>query len=460
MAGTLGVELRRKGVDAVLMIPYYRATRQREPGRSLRKKLKIPLGFEEAEGNIRRAEGREGLPVYFIQQDRLFDRAGLYGDGRADYPDNAARFVFFSRAVLEAIEALGLAPDVIHCHDWQTGLVPFYLKTLYRPLFPDLPSIYTIHNLGYQGIFWHYDMPLLGVGWEYFRMNALEFYGKINFMKAGLVFSDRITTVSPTYAREIQNPDGGFGLDGVLRTFPEKITGILNGLDIQEWNPSADPYLPASFGPENLKGKSVCRKELRRECGLRMRRDLPLISAVARLSDQKGVDDILRATAHFAGTRSAQVVILGTGDPVTEKTASALGARYPGYVHAHIGFDEGLAHRIYAGSDIFLMPSRYEPCGLGQMIAMRYGALPVVRKTGGLADTVWEAGKLRNGYLFSGSRPPSFLRAVGRAVRDFTSKTDWDFKMRNGMTRDYSWGSRTDEYIRVYADLAMKAKGA
>ncbi len=460
VAGTLGVELRRKGVDASLMLPCYRNIRMAGSVRPLRKQVRIPLGTEEVRGSLHLTEGREGLPVYFVQHDGFFARDGLYGEGGADYPDNAARFVFFSRAVLEAIGVLGLAPDIIHCHDWQTGLIPFYLKSLYRSAFPGLGTVYTIHNLGYQGLFWHYDMPLLGVGWEYFHMNALEFYGKINFMKAGIVFGDRITTVSPNYAREIQTAEGGFGLDGVLRARSGKITGILNGLDTEEWNPSTDRHIPRTFGPDTLKDKAFCRAQLRRECDLRMRRDLPLISVVVRFSEQKGIDDVFRAADRFVGTKKAQMVILGSGDPEAENKAMLLADKYPGYLYAQTGFNDGLAHRIYAGSDIFLMPSRYEPCGLGQMIAMRYGTVPVVRKTGGLADTVREKGPHRNGYVFSGATPASFLGAVQRAVDDFSSEAQWACRVNNGMTEDYSWGPRVDEYVRLYAGLVMEGKGA
>lgn len=460
MAGTLGVELRRKGVDASLILPYYRPLHTSARPRALGKQVEIPLGTDKTRGSLLATEGREGLPVFFVRHDGFFARKGLYGEGGKDYPDNAARFVFFSKAVLEAARVLGLEPDIVHCHDWQTALIPLYLKSLYRPAFPEVRTVYTIHNLGYQGLFWHYDMPLLGVGWEYFHMNALEFYGKINFMKAGIVFGDRVTAVSPTYAREIQTPEAGFGLDGVLRARSGKVTGILNGLDTEEWNPSTDRHIPRTFGPERLPGKAFCRTQLRREGGLKMRRDLPLVSVVARLSEQKGIDLVFKAAERFVGSKAAQMVILGEGDPVAERKAMGLMESHPGYLYAHTGFDEGLAHRVYAGSDLFLMPSRYEPCGLGQMIAMRYGAVPVVRKTGGLADTVREKGPDRNGYVFSGKAPASFMGAVQRALADFSREEEWTCRMTNGMMGDYSWAPRVDEYVRLYAELLMDRKEA
>jgi starch synthase len=424
-------------------------------------RLPVPLGDRVVEGAVRAGRLGPDLPVYFLEQDPYYDRPHLYTTPEGDYPDNCERFVFFCRAALALLPALGWTPHVIHAHDWQTGLIPVYLETLYRddPVLRDVATVFTVHNLAYQGQFWHYDLPLTGLGWDLFTPAGIEFYGKISFLKGALVFSDLLTTVSPTYAREIQTPEYGEGLDGVLRDRAADLTGILNGLDHDAWNPATDAEIPKRFGPDDREGKAVCKTALREELGLPdPGRPSPLWAVVSRLVDQKGLDLVAAAVPAIVQA-GGQFVLLGAGDERYEREFTALARAHPRAVAVRIGFNPALARRIYAGADSFLMPSRYEPCGIGQLIALRYGTIPVVRRTGGLADTIrdWD-GTAGTGFAFDDPTPEACRGAVTRALDTYAQPAAWSHLCRSAMAEDFSWDAAADRYVSCYRKALKKAR--
>jgi starch synthase len=423
----------------------------------------VPIRDQAVAGAVLegRLDGR--VPVYFLAQDHYYDRPGLYGTAEGDFSDNCERFVFLGRAALAALPGLGFVPHVIHVHDWQTGLVPAYLETLYRddPASRDIATVFTIHNLAYQGLFWHYDLPLTGLGWDLFTPAGVEFYGKISFLKAGLVFADVLTTVSPTYAREIQTAAFGEGLEGVLQERSADLVGILNGLDYEVWNPATDGDLPKRFGPDEFGGKAECKAALRAEMGLQDRgRGAPLVGVVSRLADQKGLD-LVAAVVPPLVAAGGQLALLGAGDERYERLFADLAEAHPDAVAVKLGFSAGLARRIYAGSDLFLMPSRYEPCGLGQLIALRYGTIPVVRRTGGLADTIveWDPGAgTGTGFLFDALTPEACQAALTRALQAYDEPTSWRRLVRNAMAEDFSWEASAQKYVTAYRKAMKKAR--
>jgi len=451
VAGSLYREYgKMAGIDAVLMLPLYLAVRDRFALTDTGRRFAVTVGAK----SYRCGVWSYRPSVYFLECGEFFDRNELYGTAQGDYHDNAARFVFFSRAVLEACMALGVKPGVIHCNDWQTGLIPLYLRTLYRnEFFSDTATVLTIHNLGYQGLFGSGDFSLTGLGSEWFNPEGVEFYGKVNFLKAGIIAADRLTTVSRTYAREILTPEFGYGLDGVLRTRGRDLAGIVNGIDVEEWDPSGDPEIAARYSRSDLKGKEACRKRLIEECSLRLEgRDAPLVSLIGRLSTQKGLDLFIGAADEIVSSGMG-VIIFGKGDESLQEKVRGLGAKYKGRVHARVGYDEAFARRIYAGSDLFLMPSQYEPCGLGQMISMRYGTVPVARNTGGLADTIRDYDALRGegtGFLFDEYRPKALRDCLKRALCVFVDKRRWRKMVVSAMKTDFSWESSAKQYIALY----------
>ncbi|MBI3454456.1 MAG: glycogen synthase GlgA [Candidatus Rokubacteria bacterium] len=461
VAGALPKALEALGHDVRVVMPKYRGVEHAAGSlRPVLSRLEVPIGPQAVEGAV--LEGRMGtaVPVYFLAQDRYYDRPALYTTAEGDYPDNCERFVFFCRAVLAALPRLDWMPHVIHGHDWQTGLIPVYLETVYRDAvgYRDIASVFTIHNLAYQGLFWHYDLPMTGLGWDLFTPAGIEFYGKISLLKGGLVFADLLTTVSPTYAKEIQTPEYGERLDGVLRERAADLVGILNGLDYEAWNPATDVEIPKRFGPDDLDGKGVCKAALREELGLPdPGRPAPLVGVVGRLADQKGLDLVAAAVPAILAA-GGQLVLLGAGDEAYEREFTELAQKYPAAVAVKIGFDAGLARRIYAGADGFLMPSRYEPCGLGQLIALRYGTIPIVRRTGGLADTIreWdEASGTGTGFVFEALTPEACRAAVARALRAYGHPAAWQRLIRNAMAEDFSWEASAEKYVSCYR-RAMK----
>ncbi|HMP78623.1 MAG TPA: glycogen synthase GlgA [Pirellulaceae bacterium] len=429
----------------------------------------VPVGSKQVAGRLLlgRLPGTS-VPVYFVDQPEYFDRPGLYGDDGRDYEDNCARFVFFCRAILEATQRLGLKPDVIHSNDWQTGLLGAYLKTQHaqHEFFRDTAVVFTIHNLAYQGLFWHWDMLLTGLDWELFNWRQMEYFGQLNLMKTGIVFADALTTVSPTYALEIQGEEQGFGLQQVLQHRRDYLIGILNGIDTEVWNPTEDVHLAARFDRSNWRqGKSLCKQDLQRQLSLAVEPGVPLIGSVGRLASQKGWALLLPVMRHWLSTINAQWVVLGTGQAEYESALRHLQRTYPHKLSVQLQFSDALAHRIEAGADMFVMPSRYEPCGLNQMYSMAYGTVPVVRRTGGLADTVVEASRenlARNtatGFLFSEYRPEALEQALARAVHCYLNDPHaWGQLVETGMSRDWSWSASAHRYQQVYARASVLRK--
>jgi starch synthase len=390
-----------------------------------------------------------------IVADDYFGREHLYGDPNGDYPDNAERFAFFSRAVLALAARLEPAPEILHCHDWQTALVPVFAHASGDPGLGAVRSMLTVHNLGYQGLFPAAVWPLLGLERSYFTPRALEFYGQVNFLKGGLLFADVLTTVSRCYAGEILEPEQGHGLDGVLRDRRAALHGILNGVDYTRWDPSRDPYLATSYGLGDVTGKARCKAALQESFGLGLAPDTPLFGMVTRLADQKGLDILIAALPEILRL-DLQLVILGSGDARYERALAAEGRRAPDRLAIRIAFDEAAAHSVEAGADACLMPSRYEPCGLNQMYSLRYGTVPVVRATGGLDDTVRDYDPTTgagNGFKFAAYTPDALLAAVRRALDVYHHPGEWRRLVAAGMACDFSWRRSAERYLALYHQL-------
>jgi starch synthase len=398
----------------------------------------------------------ERVDAVLVDVPDLFDRPGLYGTAEGDYPDNAYRFAAFSRAALEYVRMRRERPSVIHTHDWQAGLVPAYQKMLFSndPIVGGVPAVFTIHNLAFQGLFPAGTIDDIGLPWDVFHVQAMEFWGQISFLKSGINFSERITTVSPTYAREILTPDQGFGFDGVLSRRARSLVGILNGIDTATWDPAADRFLPAPYDADNPAGKQEAKRALLQTLGLPAEDDglmRPVIGMVSRLTDQKGFD-LVAGAADDLLQMDATWVLLGSGERRYEQMWTDLAARHPDRVSATIGFDDRLEHLIEGGADAFLMPSRFEPCGLNQLNSLRYGTLPIVRATGGLEDTVRDADEPGgNGFKFSDPTPGALTAAVRRALELYRSPEHWRRLQQAAMRGDYSWDASAREYVKVYS---------
>lgn len=452
------------GHDVTLVIPDYRLLRLAQHAQlpvvsdtGLRFGLSISGKYVTAGVNWTVLPGT-GVKVLLICQADYFDRPQLYMENGQGYLDNCERYCFFSRAVMTICQQMVLRPDIIHCNDWQTGLIPALLHSLYagRPGFENAASVMTLHNMAYQGRFWHLDMPLTGMDWKYFNLNHMEMWGDVNLLKTGIAFADQITTVSPTYAREICTPEGGEGLDGLLSFRRNDLIGILNGIDTDVWDPNSDPLIAAHYSVDDMTtGKAVCKSRLQTRLGLPERDDVPVFGMVSRMSDQKGFD-LLAACASRLLAQDIQLVFLGTGEPRYESYLKHLASHYPSKVAILVGFDESLAHQIEAGSDAFLMPSRFEPCGLNQMYSLRYGTLPIVRKVGGLADSVVDTNveTLENskatGFVFDEYDSTALAETIERAIDLYRQPDDWRGVMKNGMSLDWSWENSAGNYIDVY----------
>jgi starch synthase len=443
VVGALPAALAQLGVEVSVFSPYYGSVRK-YPTERLPNLITVPMGFRTEWGAVRR-----GGPFYFIEHDGFFNRGGLYGDGGGDYKDNLFRFVFLMRGAMEYLAQTGAAPDILHAHDWQAGLVPLYARTVYAGAFPKTKSVFTIHNLAYQGRFWKEFLPATGIGWNHFTFLDLEMNDQINFMKGGLIHADAITTVSPTYAHEIQHPVHGFGLDGVLRDRASRLHGILNGVDFKEWNPATDPHLAATYSPKSMEGKAACKAALQRRCGLPVRPEVPILSIVGRLAEQKGIDLFVHGADGIL-QHDVQIVVLGSGEQWIQDAVQSLTWRHRGKVSVHIAFDNAFAHQIIAGSDLLLVPSKYEPCGLTQLYALRYGTVPVVRTTGGLVDTVEH---FVTGFRFDHYRPDSMQWAVGEALGVYRDSARWAKMRAAGMARDFSWDASARKYHQLYQSL-------
>lgn len=443
------------------MLPAYRsALKSGLPMEPTDIRFDIPIAGKVSTGQLIRSQLPDGTPVFLVRQDDYFDRPDIYRDGDHDYPDNCERFVFFCRAVLESLRMLGEPIDLIHCNDWPTGLIPAYLKLEYSRArgYEDVASIMTIHNMAYQGVFWHWDMLLTGLDWKHFTWQEMEFWGRINLLKTGLVFADALTTVSPKYAEEIQSEPLGCGLEGVLRGRSEDLNGIINGVDYGVWNPEVDPHLPQQFTVDDWKaGKAACKAALQKELGLPVRPDTPLVGLVGRLADQKGWDLVASAMQQWLPSEDVQWAILGTGDAVYHRLLEQLANDWPAKVGCQLSFSNELAHRIEAGCDMFLMPSRFEPCGLNQLYSLKYGSVPVVRATGGLADTITDAQEANvadgsaNGFAFESYDAEALESTLRRACEMYRDAPEtWGQIVETGMRQDWSWGSSARSYAELY----------
>ncbi len=399
----------------------------------------------------------DGIDYILVEQDDLYARHGLYGPPGGAYEDNLLRFMLFDRVALEAAASLPRRVDIIHCHDWQTGMIPLLLKTQYQhhARIARAKTVYTIHNLAYQGIFSASWIHRLGIPSHHFNPDGYEFHGQVNCMKAAIESADAITTVSPSYAEEILTPEYGCELEGFLGQHASKLSGIVNGLNIDEWNPSTDRVIEASFGPDKPAGKKRCKQALQTQCGFTVNDKTPLLTMVSRLADQKGID-LLIANAEKWVKRGYQLAVLGSGDSGNEHTLEILARKHPQHIYFYKGFNESLARQIYAGGDIFLMPSRFEPCGLGQLMAMRYGTVPVVRATGGLRDTVTDYAISRSkatGFHFAKATTSAFDTAVETAVSTFSNPRIWPRIRSNALKRDSSWRASAEIYASLYEEL-------
>ncbi|MBI4366535.1 MAG: glycogen synthase GlgA [Deltaproteobacteria bacterium] len=398
------------------------------------------------------------IPNYFIDIPGSFDRAAIYGEHGIEYPDNAIRFLAFSLAAREFLRTRQIACDILHVHDWHAALVPLYLRTKAagEPAMQAMRTVLTIHNLAYQGAYPAAIFPLMDLEPRYFSPAYLEFYGQLNFLKGGIVAADAVTTVSPTYAAEILTPAFGCGLDGVLRDRRDRFSGILNGIDTTEWDPRQDPLLAARYPPENLAGKTACKRAIQAEVGLPQEPTAPIFSLIARLVDQKGIDLLVGALQNGMPRRRWQWIFLGDGDPALEEAVRQLAKRYPRQIVARIGYDQALAHRIEAGADFFCMPSRYEPCGYNQMYSQRYGTIPIVRATGGLRDTVIDCAAdpmHGTGIVFEPATVSAIEDALAQALTLYCDPERFDRARVNGMTRDFSWNDSAQRYIALYEHL-------
>jgi starch synthase len=460
----LPAELAGLGAEVDVLMPKYRSiTPETHPIEKTDLTLAVDLNARLVSAGLWKLTHPSGARYLFLDCEEFFDRQYLYGTPDGDYADNAERFVFLTRAAIELARATGTHYDVFHSHDWQAALTPVYLRTLYagEPLLQESAAVMTIHNLGYQGIFWHLDMPLVGVGWEFFTPRHMEFHGKLNFLKSGIVFADEVNTVSPGYRNEILTPEFGFGLEGVLLEKGPQLSGILNGVDYRVWNPERDPLIAATYSPDDLTGKAVCKADIQQVAGLPCRTETTLIGMVSRLSSQKGVDIVAEIFPALM-ERGVQVVLLGTGDARFQAEFKELKNLYPDQTGIFLSYDYALAHKIFAGSDMILVPSRYEPCGLNQLYALKYGTVPIVRSTGGLTDTVEEfdaADDSGTGFRFTDPDPSDLQAAIFKALDVFVDSPDaWKRLMIRGMKKDFSWKRSAEAYIRLYENAVAGRK--
>jgi len=467
VAGSLPKALAGLGHDVRVALPKYALIDEtRFKPEKIMENLNLPIGEKKEKAAVWLSEAHHGVKAYFIDNPRRFGKGPLYG-----HPDDAERFILYQRAVLKMLSALvcqtdgGRAwqPEIIHCNDWQCGLIPLYLHLERERVYPEqrrradalaeIASVFTVHNLGYQGNFPPEALQAAGLPAPFFTAEKLEFYGSFSFMKAGLLYADIITTVSPTYAREIQTPQYGERMEGILSLRRQRLRGILNGLDYEVWDPSRDHYLSSPYSADSLSGKIACKKALQARLGL-PQKEVPIIGMVSRLAAQKGFDLLEQVLPHLLRMQ-VQLVVLGLGDKPYHDLFKRAAKAHPECVSANLEFNEELAHQIYAGADMFLMPSRYEPCGLGQMISLRYGTLPIVRATGGLADTVEDydpTTKKGNGFRFQEYSAVALLGAIVRALFAYQDRSAWQVLMKRGMQSDFSWQASARKYEQVYQE--------
>lgn len=454
VAGALPKALHERGHDVRVVLPRYGDI---ESGKfrllPMMPEMKVRYDNQTVSGSILRCSfPGTNMPVYFVDEPMFSMRKGIYGNGKADFTDNDLRFAVFSMACLWLLKGLDWQPDIIHVNDWQTGLIPALLRhhpeIAKDPFYAPIRTVFSVHNLVYQGNFDKYVVPGIGLPWEVFTQEGMEFYGKASFLKAGLSFSDEIVAVSPTYAREIQTEELGAGMDGTLQNRADHIHGILNGIDATEWNPERDAFLAAPFTAETLEKKAECKADLQKTMGLPVDPKVPVLGMITRLVAQKGIDLLVKVLGDVLEL-DAQLVILGTGDPTFETALQQAAAEAPTRLAVRIDYNNALSHKIIGGADMFLMPSHFEPCGLTQFYSMRYGTVPVVRSTGGLADSV----DATTGFEFADYTPAAFVKALTAAVATYRNKPDaWKKLQLNGMAKDFSWKQSAGEYEKLYEE--------
>jgi starch synthase len=456
MVAALARALVKAGHEAVVVTPLYRGIREKFPTlRQVDWKFDLPMGMAQIQGGLWELQQSGEAKIYFVEQSAYFDRAGIYLEDNLSYADNAERYIFFSKCVVNLARYLPWRPDVVHVHDWQVALVPAMLRHEIQTGWGNPPpACLTIHNLAYQGVFPGEAFSFTNLPADYYAPDGIgaEYYGLLNCLKAGIVFADRITTVSPRYAREITTEELGCGLDGVLRKHISKLTGILNGVDYNEWNTTKNPFLLRSYTTSRMAGKTYNKLELQRQLALPVNEKIPLFGTISRLAEQKGVDIQLGALEEMLNT-NIQFVQLGSGSPEYERGYRNLAARFPGKVSVQFGYNESLSHRIEAGCDFFLMPSRFEPCGLNQMYSLRYGSIPIVRATGGLDDSVIDFGQnpeQANGVKFYEYTSRALAKAIRKALAIYDRPELLREFRRNAMKADFSWSKTVGEYLKVY----------
>jgi starch synthase len=448
VAGSLPPALKKQGHDVRVLLPKYACTKS-QPIHSLN--LKIEIGKTKAalfEGKL-----AENIPVYLVENNAYFDREYLYGEPGTEYSDNAERFAFFCQAALEACKVLDFQPDIIHCNDWHTGLIPAYLKASEDPWYSKIRTLFSIHNLGYQGNFSMDKFPATALPDRFSGSEGIEFYGEISFLKSGLVFANALNTVSPRYCKEIQTAGLGFGMEGILQQRSNSLTGILNGVDYSVWNPATDKLIAGNYGPDSLSQKQKCRDALINKFSLKIEKNNPLLCMITRLSSQKGIDFLMEASEDL---KDQCMVVLGEGDSKYENFFSQLAKANPDRFAVALTFDDALAHQILAGSDILLMPSIYEPCGLTQMYALKYGTVPIVSSVGGLDDSIQPFdGKTGTGFKFAPNDRKSFQQALQNSVACFADKPGWECLINNGMDMDFSWDNAAQQYSSLFRDIQL-----
>jgi starch synthase len=466
VSGALPQTIKELGHEIRIMMPRYGAISERKfklHDVIRLREITVPVGNDLKTGHVNSSfisSLKAKVQVYFLASQEMFSRQGIYinPDSKKDYTDNDTRFIFFCRGVLETLKKLGWQPDIIHCNDWQTGLIPAYLKTVYKdePLFKHIKTIFTIHNLGYQGQFPAEAFKKTGLPDSEFTMNGVEFYGKLNFMKAGLVYADVITTVSEKYAREITSSEEyGAGLEGILKKRKKDLHGIINGIDYTVWNPETDPIIDQRYDLKSLEGKEQNKIALCKKFGLEYKEGVPVIGCITRLVDQKGID-LIKEVADDMMKLDIQFVMIGMGEKRYHEFFESFKKKYHKKVGITFGMSEEIAHLIEAGADMYLMPSRYEPCGLNQLYSLKYGTVPIVRATGGLDDTIQDVGSSGNGtgFKFNKYDGKELLKTIQRAVKMYHNRKTWQKIMRNGMAKDFSWESSAKKYINLYRSLA------
>jgi starch synthase len=464
VAGALPKYLRSLGCDLKLVMPYYRMVKKAGvPIRHLGDEMEVKVGGETIQVDLYQGQLDQEIPVYFIGREEFYDREYLYSTPKGDYFDNAERFIFFSKAALSLCRYLGFSPDIIHHHEWQTGLIPAYLKSIYRedPLFSHTAVVFTIHNIAYQGLFRKEKFWLTGLPQEMYNPEGIEFWERINLMKAGIVYADVINTVSRRYSEEIQIPEFGYGLEGILSKRKEDLYGIINGVDYTEWDPSHDAHLVARYDPKDLSGKRACKKDLLKEFHLPSSLEkVPLLGMISRLADQKGFD-LLAEILEELFALNVGFVLLGTGEQKYHELFEQVARKYHQKAGIRIAYDDRLAHKIEAGADLFLMPSKYEPCGLNQIYSLKYGTIPVVRATGGLDDTIVNynpATGTGNGFKFSRYDAKEFLNQIKVAISYFSQPKHWKQLLQSAMTADFSWQRSAEAYLQLYRKALKKRK--